>query len=81
MGMIYSDELLSTGDVATRYNVSERTVQGWVSTGLLAARKIGGVHIIFGQDLAGFTPPKQGRPPRVKTYHSEQLGAVTIPED
>jgi excisionase family DNA binding protein len=81
MGMIYSDELLSTSDVASRLNVSERTVQSWIAGGLLPARKVGGVHIIFAQDLASFEPPKKGRPPRIKTYHSDVLGAVTIPED
>lgn len=81
MGIMATDELLSTADVASRLNVSERTVQGWVASGLLPAGKLGSVHIIFGQDLARFTPPKQGRPPKPKLYHSEQLGAVTVPED
>ena len=66
MGMLYSDELLSSGDVATRLNVSERAVQAWVASGLLPARKIGGVNIIFGQDLDRFQKPKLGAPKKAK---------------
>ncbi len=62
MGIMATDELLSTADVATRYDVAERTVQSWIAGGLLPARRIGGVYVVFGQDLAGFAPPKQGRP-------------------
>ncbi|HZH89164.1 MAG TPA: helix-turn-helix domain-containing protein [Pyrinomonadaceae bacterium] len=62
MGIMVTDELLSTSDVADRLNVSERTVQGWITSGLLSARKIGGVNIVLGQDLDRFQKPKQGRP-------------------
>lgn len=81
MSIHYGDEILTTSDVAARYNVHTRTVIGWIESGLLQARKSGRDYIIFGQVLEGFTPPKQGRPPKLKLYHSERLGMVTIPED
>lgn len=62
MGLMWGDELLSTGEVADRYEVTTRTVTGWIEDKLIRAKKINRDYVIFGDDLIGFEPPLRGRP-------------------
>lgn len=76
-----SEQLLATSEVAARFGVVTRTVIGWIEDKLIPARKIGRDYVICEDDLAGFEPPLRGRPAKIKTYQSELLGKVTIPEE
>jgi hypothetical protein len=62
---------LTSAQVAERLNVSPATVRLWCSQGKFANARLvehprGDYWVIPEQDLAGFEPPKMGRPPKAK---------------
>jgi len=55
--------LLSTVQVAQRFNVDSSTVRRWIEHGHLPATRLGARSWMVNEaDLEGFEPPKRGRP-------------------
>jgi predicted site-specific integrase-resolvase len=62
-----SAKLLSTADVAARYDADDSTVRLWCRQGKFkSAQQVGRDWVIPESDLEGFTPPVMGRPPKQK---------------
>ena len=58
---------LRVRDVATRLNVSEKTVYKWLRDGLLPARRIGKTWIITEESVQGVMTPPSASQPHVRT--------------
>lgn len=56
--------MMTTAQAAARLGVAVRTIQAWIKSGRLPARKMGRDWFIAEADLETFSPPPQGRPPQ-----------------
>jgi len=60
--------LLSTADIATRYDVDESTARLWCKQRKFPnAKRVGRDWIVPESDLANFVKPPMGRPPKPET--------------
>ena len=55
-------DLLSTNEIAEKYNVGLRTVLRWINRGQLRATKYGRTWMVERSDLENFTQPRSGAP-------------------
>lgn len=54
--------LLTTTEVAERFDVNRETVRRWIAEGRLPARQAGIHWLVDEADLVGFVQPKRGNP-------------------
>jgi excisionase family DNA binding protein len=65
MGIMYSD-LLTVGDVARQFAVTDQCVRRWIDAGLLPAFKRGRDWLIEARHADGFSLPRRGAPKKAR---------------